>query len=84
MSSTCMTWEDDDNNRQVRFRVDFTTEDSNIEIVEIVPTEVTFADSRSIGVHTPKGRQLLVDQISRSGRLETLKTEIAEQQVASV
>ena len=79
-----MTWEDDDNNRQVRFRVDFTTADSNIEIVEIVPTEVAFADNTTIGVHTDKGRQLLVDQIVRSGRMETLKTEIAEQQVASV
>ena len=84
MSSTYMTWEDDDNNRQVRFRVDFTAADSNIEIVEIVPTEVTFENNRKIGVHTPKGRKMLTGQINRSGRLETLKTEIAEQQVATV
>jgi hypothetical protein len=79
-----MTWEDDDNNRQVRFRVDFATGNSDLEIVEIVPTEVTFADSRKIGVHTPGGRRFLFNQIGRSGRFETLKTEIAEQQLTSV
>ena len=84
MSSTYMTWEDDDNNRQVRFRVDFSAADSNIEIVDIVPTEVSFADDRRIKVHTPKGRQILAGQISRSGRLETLKTEIAEKNLATV
>ena len=79
-----MTWEDDDNNRQVRFQVNFNTVDSNIEIVDFVPTEIIFNDGRKLGVHTEKGRQLLADQISRSGRLETLKAEIAEQNLTSV
>jgi len=84
MSSTYMTWEDDDNNRQVRFRVDFTTGNSDLEIVDIVPTEVTFSDRRKIGVHTPAGRRILANQINKSGRMETVKSEIAEQQLASV
>ena len=84
MSSTNMTWEDDDNNRQVRFRVDFAAGNSDIEIVEIVTTEVVFEDQRTIGVHTPKGRKMLENQIRKSGRIETLKTEISEQEAAAV
>ena len=63
MNSANMTWEDDDNNRQVRFRVDFTG-NSDIEIVEVVPTEVVFQDNRTIGVHTPMGRKVLSQQLS--------------------
>lgn len=83
MNSTQLTWEDDDNNRQVRFQVQFTTGNSEIEIAEIVPTEVEFTDGRKIGVHTETGRKLLTRQITQSGRLETLKTEIAEQQLTT-
>ena len=80
MNSTEMTWEDDDNNRQIRFRVDYTVGNSEVEIVEVVPTQVMFDNtSNSIGVHTLRGRAILAGQINRSGRIETLKTEIAEQ-----
>lgn len=78
MGSACMTWEDEENNRQIRFRVDYTIGNSEIEIVDVVPTEVIFEDSRCVGIHTAKGRDMLLKQIQRSGRIETLKSEIAE------
>ena len=83
MNSTEMAWEDDDNNRQVQFQANYTTENKEIEIAEIVPTEVIFTDGRKIGVHTETGRKVLARQITQSGRLETLKTEIAELQLTS-
>lgn len=79
MNSTQMTWEDDDNNRQVRFRVDFNVGKSDIEIVDVVPTEVAFED-KTIGVHTEKGRLMLKSQMAAAGRFETLQSEIVEKE----
>lgn len=81
MNSTQMTWEDDDNNRQVRFRVDYNVGTSDIEIVDVVPTEVAFTkNNTTIGVHTDKGRLMLKSQLASSGRFETLQTEIIEKE----
>jgi hypothetical protein len=79
MSSSFATWEDEDNNRQIRFRMDYAFGNSDIEIVEIVPCHVTFvATSQSVGVHTSKGRKHLTQKLLESGRIESLKNEIAE------
>ena len=81
MSSTYATWEDDDNNRQIQFRVDYAIGNSEVEIVEIVPKQVTFVETcHNMGVHTSKGRTLLAQKLLDAGRIETLKTEIAEQE----
>lgn len=79
MTSTQLTWEDDDNNRQVRFCVEYNVGKSDIEIVNVVPTEVVFED-RTVGVHTDKGRAMLKSQIASSGRLETVQSEIIEKE----
>ena len=79
MSSSYATWEDDDNHRQIRFRMDYAIGNSDIEIVEIVPSQVTFVSTRhSVGVHTCKGRKHLTKKLLDSGRIESLKNEIAE------
>ncbi len=79
MSSSYATWEDDENNRQIRFRMDYAIGNSDVEIVEIVPSQVTFVEtSHSVGVHTSRGRKHLTQKLLESGRIESLKNEIAE------
>ena len=79
MNSTQLTWEDDDNNRQVRFCVEYNVGESDIEIVNVIPTEVVFED-KTIGVHTDKGRAMLKSQLASSGRFETVEGEIIEKE----
>ncbi len=75
-------WEDEVANRQVQFSVDYSIEHAKLTIDQVIPTKVFILDrdadsaKKSIGVHTQKGRQLLVDQFTNSGRLEELTLEI--------
>ena len=77
------TWEDEDNNRLVLFSVDYTTENGSVEIASMTPTKVSFVCresktcTRSIGVHTNAGRDLLAKQFAKSGRISELAAEVA-------
>lgn len=76
-------WEDEDNNRQVELVVNYRLDQTRVDISDVTPTRVTFLcpqtskQLRSIGVHTPRGRQLLARQVEAAGRLATLPQEIA-------
>jgi hypothetical protein len=75
-------WEDEENNRQVAFAVQFTRTNDAIEIQSLTPKHVTFlcpqsnAPLRSIGVWTEKGRQLLANQFRASESIAQLEKEI--------
>ncbi|MEM9411818.1 MAG: hypothetical protein AAGA30_11935 [Planctomycetota bacterium] len=82
MNSMIASWEDEDNNRQIQFSVDYNIEDSQIDIVNVTPRQVDFTceNTDSIGVHTAKGRELLAGKIEASGRLAEIKNEIARKE----
>ena len=75
-------WEDEENNRQVAFSVEFARKDNAIEIRALTPKQVTFLcpsssnPLRTIGVWTEKGRQLLTSQLHQSGQLAKLENQI--------
>ena len=83
MGSYAATWEDEDNNRQIQFSVDYTIESGSVEIESITPTKVSFisADTntciRSVGVHTAAGREMLANHFRASGDIQRLADEIA-------
>jgi len=76
------SWEDEENNRQVSFTVQYTREENSIAIEKLTPKQVTFlcpeskSPLRTIGVWTDKGRDLLVNQLNESEHLATIKQEI--------
>ncbi len=83
MGTYTATWEDEDNNRQIHFSVDYSTKNGAVEITNITPTKVSFIcpDSntclRSVRVHTAAGRQLLAEHFRSHGNVERLSEEIA-------
>lgn len=81
---TCQaTWEDAENNRRVELVVNYQLDATRVEINDVTPTRVTFLcptsgkPTRSIGVWTNGGRRVLNRQVKASGRLSTIKDEIA-------
>ena len=81
MNSMIAKWEDEENNRQVQFSVDYSIESDNIEIVNVTPRQVDFTNNKSsIGVHTTKGKMHLAEKIQASGHLDLVKTQIAEKE----
>lgn len=79
-----MTWEDEDCNRNVQFSIGYTIENSEVTIAEVIPTAVSFLCpeskevTRTIGVHTAKGRQFISDQFLNAERKDALVNAIAE------
>lgn len=75
-------WEDEENNRQVAFAVEFVRRNDAVEIQSLTPKQVTFlcpqsnAPLRSIGVWTEKGRELLANQFRASEQIAQLDKEI--------
>jgi hypothetical protein len=75
-------WEDEENNRQVAFAVEFTRRNDAVEIQSLTPRKVTFlckesnVPLRSIGVWTEKGRQLLANQFRASEQIAQVEKEI--------
>lgn len=76
-------WEDETNNRQVQFSVDYAIENGQVEINDVTPVKVTFVEPstntsvKSIGIHTITGRKMLAKQFQASGKMEDFATEIA-------
>ena len=77
------TWEDEDNNRQIQFSVDYSAENGSVEIENITPTKVSFicpesnTCTRTIRVHTATGREMLAKHFRASGNVQRLADEIA-------
>ena len=86
MGTFLATWEDEENNRNIQFSVQYATENSEVSLLKITPTKVSFVCPetntciRSIGVHTESGRDLLVHRFSTTDRIAQLKTAIASRQ----
>ncbi len=90
MSNMLATWEDEENNRQIQFTVEYTIANSEVQIDTVTPNKVSFVCPetntclRSVGVHTEAGRDLLADRILKSGRMCELTKEIAQRHNVSV
>ena len=75
-------WEDEENNRQVAFAVEYASKDGSVEIQAVTPKQVTFLcpksndPLRTIGVWTDTGRDLLTSQLHRSGHMTKLEDQI--------
>lgn len=85
MMSYEMTWEDEDCNRNVQFSIGYQIEDSEVKIADVTPTAVSFlcrqTDEviRTIGIHTRKGQQMLMNQFVSPQRMDEITNAIAEQ-----
>ncbi len=83
-----VTWEDEENNRQIEFSIAYAVENQELKIREITPKAVAFLCSqrvhsvRSIGVHTSAGRQMLAHQFRQSGQFAALAQQISDQSCA--
>jgi hypothetical protein len=83
MNSCQATWEDEENNRRVELVVNYRLDATRIEINDVTPTRVNFVCptsgnvTRSIGVWTNGARRVLGRQLKASGRINSLKEEIA-------
>lgn len=83
MGTFMATWEDEENNRNVQFSVDYRTENSNVEIVNVTPVKISFTCPetntcvRSLGVHTETGRRHLAQRFMNSGKMVELKQQIS-------
>ncbi|HVT28581.1 MAG TPA: hypothetical protein VHE81_11260 [Lacipirellulaceae bacterium] len=90
MNSCQATWEDEENNRRVELVVNYRLDNQRVEINNVTPTRVNFLcptsgnTLRSIGIWTNGGRRVLSRQIKDSGRLDTLKQEIAAGQLVEI
>jgi hypothetical protein len=83
MGTHIATWEDEENNRQIQFNVEYATDNGVVEINDITPIKVSFicpetnTCTRTIGVHTNSGRSMLADDIRAKADLNLLASEIA-------
>lgn len=83
-----VTWEDEENNRQVEFSIAYAVENKELKIREITPKAVAFLCSqrvqpvRSIGVHTPAGRKMLAHQFKLSRQFAAVTKQISDQSCA--
>ncbi len=83
MGTFLATWEDEENNRNIQFSVDYRTENSNVEIVNVTPVKISFTCPetntcvRSMGVHTETGRRQLAQRFLSSDKIVELKQQIS-------
>ena len=86
MSNTIAIWEDEENNRNIQFSMEYSVENGSVNIFNVTPTKVSFicpesnTVTRSISVHTDAGRELLANKIKNSGQLDSIATEIASRE----
>jgi hypothetical protein len=84
------TWEDEENNRQIRFAVDYRVDEGKPVIEQATPTKVSFVCPesnsvlRSIGVWTETGRRVLSDRFHQSPAFRQLVQELARRQEESL
>ena len=89
MKSFNTTWEDEDNNRQIHFSVQYELENETVEIKNVTPEKVsiicptTKTCEKTIRVCTDKGRILLSSKLFGQ-RLHQLKDHIAKKETANI
>lgn len=90
MGSFQAAWEDEENNRRVDLAVDYQVAEGQVEIQSVTPQRVHFCDpstgnaTRSIGVWTETGRQLLLDRALAAGCVDTIRHQIASTEIHDV
>lgn len=90
MLSQLATLEDAETNRHIQFSVQYGIENSDVRILGVTPTKVSFicpttnTFTRSMGVHTDAGRRLLSDRLRKSGRVEAIRKELVARQTQLV
>lgn len=83
MKSYQACWEDEENNRKIAVRVDYTVGQDSVRISAVTPEEVTFlcpqtkACLRTIQVWTETGRSLLARQFRASTQFVEIQQELA-------
>lgn len=84
-----VSWEDEEKNRKVLFRVEYTTAGSTVDIAAITPESVTFLCSetqqplRTIRLWTEKARAMLVRQYKESGKFAELIQGLGDREFAA-
>jgi hypothetical protein len=84
MGIATVTWEDEENNRQVELSIAYAVENRALTVCEITPKSVAFLCQqslrpiRSIGVHTPTGRRMLAQQFQQSGEFKRWVEQIGD------
>ena len=82
-------WEDDENNRRVDLQVEFDLNEGQLEVHCVTPNGITFVDAsngevvRRLGIHTEKGRAIVVRQFLQAGGMELLQSQLGKELVAS-
>lgn len=83
-------WEDEENNRRVDLVVDYQVATGQVEIKTVTPSRVHFVDpatgetTRSVGVHTETGKQLLLDRAMAAGAIDRVRHHLSEVDVHDV
>ncbi len=84
MKTAVVNWEDDDNNRHIQFLMEYSIENGRVALGRVTPKSVSFicpssgVPSRTIGVHTENGRQLIAAKLKQSGHLSIVADQIAQ------
>ena len=88
MTNIKATWEDEENNRQIQFSVEYQLENEAVEIKNVTPEKVSFicpdtnTVTKSVQVWTDKGRDMLASKLDIA-RIAQLKSCIAEREAAN-
>jgi hypothetical protein len=83
MGTFLATWEDEENNRNVQFSVNYRAENDQVEILNVTPVKISFTCPetntcvRTLGVHTEAGRRHLSQRFLQAGKVDELKQQIA-------
>jgi len=82
-------WEDEENNRRVDLVVGYQVTKGQVEIEQVTPSRVHFFDrtagtTRSVGVHTETGRQLLLERALAAGAVDRIRHHLGERDVHDV
>ncbi len=90
MGTIQAAWEDEENNRRVDLTVDYQITAGQVELQQVTPHQVHFfcpesgEATRSIGVHTETGKQLLLDRALAAGVAEKVRHHLAESDIHDV
>lgn len=83
-------WEDEENNRRVDLVIGYQVSKGQVEIEHVTPSRVHFTDqnaggaTRSVGVHTETGRQLLLERALAAGAVDRIRHHLSETDVHDV
>lgn len=90
MGTIQAAWEDEENNRRIDLVVDYQIAAGQVELQNVTPHTVHFScpksgeTTRSMGVHTETGKQLLLERALAAGFAESVRHQINEGEVHDV